>query len=92
MRTVNSPMTFIENKNSHENEVGLALGGSILITALVMFAIVRWAASGTGYGSLLVSLGIAGASSLLLCTALWSLPGAGQPRSHSPAQTQPQTI
>lgn len=61
------------------HETGMALAGSILVTALIMVAIIRWAANGASYGSLLASLGIASLSSLMLCLALWALPGGNQP-------------
>jgi hypothetical protein len=81
---MNSSMTIAENANCQKRaDNGIALGGSILITALVMVASVRWAASDAGYGSLLTSLGIAAGASLLLIAALWMLPGAEQSKRHS---------
>jgi hypothetical protein len=72
----NTTTDLMENQS---HEAGMALAGSILVTSLVMLAVIRWAASGASYGSLLASLGIAAFSSLMLCLALWALPGGNEP-------------
>ena len=76
---MNTATSFLDEPTTKQDHVGIAMAGSVLITALVMVAAVRWAASGEGYASLVTSLAVAGASSFLICFALWMLPGAEQP-------------
>ncbi|CAN5492157.1 hypothetical protein BH09CHL1_BH09CHL1_25960 [soil metagenome] len=78
---MNTATSFLDEQTTKEDHVGIAMAGSVLITALVMVAAVRWAASGEGYISLLASLVVAGVSSFLICFALWMLPGAERPHS-----------
>jgi hypothetical protein len=86
--TMNTATAFLDEPTTKEDHIGIAMAGSVLITALVMVAAVRWAASDSGYASLLTSLVVAGGSSFLICFALWMLPGNEQPRP-SPTGAQP---
>lgn len=79
---MNTTTSYLDEPTTKEDHVGIAMAGSVLITALVMVATIRWAASDEGYVSLLASLVVAGCvSSFLICFALWMLPGAERPRS-----------
>ncbi|MGH2549318.1 MAG: hypothetical protein ACRDHN_08000 [Thermomicrobiales bacterium] len=77
---MNTAPSFLDETTTKEDHVGIAMAGSVFLTALVMVATVRWAASDEGYGSLFASLAIASISSFLLCAALWMIPGTEQPR------------